>query len=370
VEKCSFREFNAAVDDILRLGSNGSMSRALSTLTLLNDMRYNCGNKKRSHVLCIVRSCINRMLDNAPLISNGKNGRSEYTRIDWANRDKLRAPGKNEKTLVIDSSGFPPEGDECDSMLSVKAAEMGWERFIVYNLKGQRFHGCGFGQGSDSIRMDLYGSSGDYAGSGMNGCRLYIHDDAQDQLGQILKRGKLVVYGNVGQTFLYGAKGGEIYVLGSAAGRPLINAVGKPRAVINGTCLDFLAESFMAGDPLNGGGFVILNGIEFDPDGNMHDLPLPYPGSNLFSLASGGALYIRDPKNTLIPQQLNGGTITDLSGEDWDLILPYLKENQKLFNIKISDLLKVDGNKTLPELVYRKIVPSRGTELREIAEGE
>ena len=64
-----------------------------------------------------------------------------------------------------------------------------------------------------------------------------------------------MVYGDVGQTFMYGAKGGEVYVMGNAAGRPLINAVGRPRVVINGTCLDYLAESFMAGDPLNGGGF-------------------------------------------------------------------------------------------------------------------
>jgi glutamate synthase domain-containing protein 3 len=76
-----------------------------------------------------------------------------------------------------------------------------------------------------------------------------------------MMKGKLVIYGDVGQTFMYGAKGGEVYVLGNAAGRPLINAVGSPRVVINGTCLDYLAESFMAGDPLRGGGFVIMNGI-------------------------------------------------------------------------------------------------------------
>ena len=51
----------------------------------------------------------------------------------------------------------------------------------------------------------------------------------------------------------------------------------------------------MAGDPLNGGGFVILNGIRFDDDGKIVDQPMPYPGSNLFSLASGGAIYLRDP---------------------------------------------------------------------------
>ena len=64
-----------------------------------------------------------------------------------------------------------------------------------------------------------------------------------------MKGGKLVVHGDVGQTFLYGAKGGEIYVQGNVAGRPMINSVGSPKLVINGTALDYLAESFMAGDP-------------------------------------------------------------------------------------------------------------------------
>jgi len=63
----------------------------------------------------------------------------------------------------------------------------------------------------------------------------------------------------------------------------MINSVGKPRVIINGTCLDFLAESFMAGDPLNGGGFAILNGIEFDDEGKIISRREPYPGSNLFS---------------------------------------------------------------------------------------
>jgi glutamate synthase domain-containing protein 3 len=120
---------------------------------------------------------------------------------------------------------------------------------------------------------------------------MHFHGHAQDQVGQVIRRGKVVIHGDVGQTFLYGAKGGDIYVRGSAAGRPLINAVGKPRAVINGSCLDYLAEAFMAGDPLNGGGFVIVNGITFDEAGRMIDMETPYPGGNLFSLASGGAVY-------------------------------------------------------------------------------
>jgi glutamate synthase domain-containing protein 3 len=170
-----------------------------------------------------------------------------------------------------------------------------------------------------------------------------------------MKCGKLIIYGDVGQTFMYGAKGGEVYVMGNAAGRPLINAVGKPRVVINGTCLDYLAESFMAGDPLNGGGFVIMNGIGFDRDGKIIVLDTPYPGSNLFSLASGGAIYLRDPENKVVSEQLNGGEFVALSSADWDLILPYLKENERLFGIRVDDLLSIGGMKNDYSNVYRKV---------------
>jgi hypothetical protein len=143
--------------------------------------------------------------------------------------------------------------------------------------------------------------------------------------------------------------------MGSAAGRPLINAVGKPRAVINGTCLDYLAESFMAGDPLNGGGFVIVNGVTFDEGGKLKDLESPYPGGNLFSLASGGAIYLRDPYRRVEEDQLNGGRFGVLSEADWALIEPYLDENERLFGIRVEDLLTVAGKRRAPQEVYRKV---------------
>jgi glutamate synthase domain-containing protein 3 len=182
---------------------------------------------------------------------------------------------------------------------------------------------------------------------------IQVHGSVQDQVSQIMKSGKLVVYGDVGQTFGYAAKGGEAYILGNAAGRAMINAVGKPRIVINGTSLDYLAESFMAGNPLNGGGFVILNGIEFSDQGEILDLPEPYPGGNLFSLASGGAIYIRDPYGKVTEEQLNGGEFAPMETMDWSLIWPYLVENERLFGISVEALLEGDD----PLKVYRKIQP-------------
>ena len=146
---------------------------------------------------------------------------------------------------------------------------------------------------------------------------------------------------------------------GSAAGRPLINAVGRPRAVINGTCLDYLAESFMAGDPLNGGGFAILNGVTFNASGQLVELDSPYPGGNLFSLASGGAIYLRDPRRLVSDSQLNGGEFTPFTRNDWATIQPYLEENQRLFGVAVDDLLRANGQVQAPEKIYRKIQPHR-----------
>ncbi len=326
----------------------------IDALTLILDRRFPIAEKKRSAVIRIVTDELYSVFKALPRISDPINI-GYFSLLDFETRKDLRPPIAIERTLVVDAKDFEPEGDYCDAVLIADAYRLGWRKFIVFDLRGQRFEGCGFGPLTADVKVDLYGSSGDYAASGIDGMELHIHGNAQDQLGQIMKRGLLVIHGDVGQCFMYGAKGGATFVLGNAAGRPLINAAGHPRVVINGTALDFLAESFMAGDPLNGGGFVIVNGLTMDEDGRIIFLERPYPGSNLFSLASGGALYIRDPHRTTVEEQLNGGRYSELSEADWDLIHPYLVENEKHFGIRVDQLLTVDGVRRTPQEVYRKV---------------
>ncbi|MGA2863884.1 MAG: glutamate synthase [Verrucomicrobiota bacterium] len=354
----TFDEFRLACQQVTQQAKDPSQTAtAIEVLTLLNDRRYSTGAKKRSHVLHVVHSEWNRLFSNLPNIGSKDSAKSAFRLIDFETRAHLRKPQENETTLVIDAAHFPPEGDDCDAALLVDAYLKGWRHFISFHCIGQRYLGCGLGPDTDEVTIDVYGSSGDYLASGIDGLAITVHGNAQDQLGQIIKKGKLVIHGDVGQTFMYGAKGGCVYVLGNAAGRPLINSVGRPKVVINGTCLDFLAESFMAGDPHNGGGFVVLNGVKFDDDGQLVSLPEPYPGGNLFSLASGGAIFVRDPDRTLVEQQLNGGKFARLTGADWDLILPHLEENQRLFGITIDQLLTDKGRKRKPAAVYRKVLP-------------
>ncbi len=333
-------------DDATRTG-------AINILTLLRDRRYDLGSKKRSALLAAVEKTLYRILRAAPGWDGGAG--SIYRRVDRNTCRSLRAPQHAEQILVVDACGFTAEGRESVAQLLCRAYSLGWRCLITFDWRGGRFAGCGLGPDTDDVRLEIYGDVGDYLASGLDGAQVSVHGDAQDQVGQIVKRGQLVIHGDVGQTFLYGAKGGEIFVLGSAAGRPLINAVGRPRVVINGTCLDYLAESFMAGDPLNNGGFAILNGMTFDETGQLIELDAPYSGGNLFSLASGGAIYLRDPHGRVDEDQLNGGQFAPLSDADWRLIEPYLRKNEELFGIRVADLLCVNGEAQSPARVYRKV---------------
>ncbi|MEN6488651.1 MAG: glutamate synthase, partial [Smithella sp.] len=122
--------------------------------------------------------------------------------------------------------------------------------------------------------------------------------------------------------------------------------------------------------PLKGGGFVIVNGIGFDDaDGSICEYDSPYPGSNIFSLASGGASYIRDPYRKLVDEQLNGGEFVEITDADWNLIVPYLEENEKLFDITIERLLTVAGGKKSPREVYRKIRPLKAAAVKKDDDG-
>jgi len=328
------------------------ITEKLMEFTAIIDNRWRLPIKERARTLTMAENHLNQIFLSLPERNSAK---THYHYTDWEKKDVLDSPKSEQEILVVNCVRFPSEGDQSIARFIIKALQLGWKNFITFNWRGQRFCGCGLGPGSEDVRIDVFGSSGDYLGSGLDGAEIAVHETVQDQVGQIMKSGKLVIYGDAGQTFMYGAKGGESYVLGNAAGRPLINAVGAPRVVINGTCLDYLAESFMAGNPLEGGGFVVLNGITFNPKGEIVELDSPYPGGNLFSLASGGAIYIRDPLFKVEEGQLNGGRFAELSDEDWALILPYLKENERLFKIPVKRLLSVNNEVLSFEKVYRKV---------------
>jgi glutamate synthase domain-containing protein 1/glutamate synthase domain-containing protein 3 len=352
VQSGSYAEIYESLIAMVSEGSDpSSMLGMLEMLSTLLDRRYPTFDKRRSSLLSIYDQVLDRWLmrvKETPALN------LPYFEVGM----EVKEPSEINASIVINAAGFPHEGLDSLAMAIRELVQTGYSYLYVFNALGHRFIANGLGPDTSGIHIEVFGSPGDYLASGIDGMEIVVHNSGQDQLAQIMKSGRLIVHGDVGQTFMYGAKGGEAYVLGNAAGRPLINAVGKPRVVINGTCLDYLAESFMAGDPLNGGGVIVLNGMRFSASGELVELDSAYPGGNLFSLASGGAICVRDPHHRLSEDQLNGGVFAPLDDRYWELIRPLLEENERLFGIRLESLLEVDGERMDPLKVYRLILPA------------
>ena len=362
VARWEFGEIDRVFSRLVSASREGLREKALAFFTLLLDQRFDTGDKKPAAMRTMATAAIHQLMEQIPAVGDrGANGDASR-RVGHRDVERLGSPGAGPALLAVDARGFAIEGPDSVARLLVHAYELGWRRFAVYACQGHRFIGCGLGPGSGAARFDVYGSSGDYLGSGLDGAEIHVHGDAQDQVGQILKSGRIIVHGNAGQTLLYGAKGGEVYIRGNTAGRPLINAVGNVRVVVNGTCLDYAAESFMAGQ-VTDGGFLVINGVTNLDDGRVYGLETKYPGTNLFSLASGGCCYLNDPYLTVSEAQLNGSRFDPFLQEDWNVLEPYLRTNEELFRIHTRyDLLMVDGVLRWPKEVFRKVVPATAPE--------
>jgi hypothetical protein len=80
--------------------------------------------------------------------------------------------------------------------------------------------------------------------------------------------------------------------------------------------------------------------------------------------ASGGAIYIRDPFGQIDDEQLNGGEVVPQSEKNWDLILLFLQEKERLFGISVTEnLLTIKGEERGSSGVYRKVRPQQGDEI-------
>jgi len=339
------------LENLRKYASKGHIEKtfAIEILTLLIDRRYDFGRKFRSDLITLYEEKLYEIFNSLPqVVANSVN---KYFRIDYNQRDKLFKPLTSDQILVVDVYDFKAEGNNGTCQFLQRAYDLGWRNFIAYNFRGQRNFGAGLIT-SEKVKIDIYGRVGDCLAAFADGPEFHVHESVQDSVAYCFRSGKIVIYGDVGKTFEYGAKGGVAFVLGDLVDRPLINSVGSATAIINGSCKDYLGESCMSAS-----GFTVINGIKFSENGKILSQETPYHGGNLFPLAAAGTVYLRDPFKTVGEDQLNGSKISSISNNDWKIILPLLKENERLFDIKIKYLLTVNGRVRKPEHVYRKVIP-------------
>ena len=334
--------------------------KALKELTQIHDhlAGWNTGGKDRGALTHIVREHIHALLDH----TNGGNG---MLRMTVADARKLKQPEESNRVLVVDARGFRPEGVEPFNVLSPfldHAHRMGWRRFIVYRVEGQRGIGMGMGSGStyDTL-VDVYGSPGEYCGAFNMGALVRVHGHAQNFTGMVMHSGTLEIHGDVGKVTGYSAKGGTFNILGSVVDRGWVCAVSDPRGPglqvnIVGTAYEHLCQALM-------GGSVIMLGLFWGNDGILHRMDSPYKGGKILAGASAGEVIFYDPSGKLDEAQYKSCMARPIDHKKWEEIVERLMNLEKIFGLGISRenshlTARIDGERhTLAPESFRWILP-------------
>jgi len=215
----------------------------------------------------------------------------------------------------------------------------------------------------DTIRVNFTGSAGQSFGAFlMRGVTLTLEGDANDYIGKGLSGGKIVVYPpkeapfdpaeNIigGNTIMYGATSGEVYLRGVVGERFAVRNSGA-NAVVEGT-----------GD----------HGCEYMTGGTV--VVLGETGRNFAAGMSGGVAYVWDPAG-VFPGRLNdnhGLVLLEKVTETGDIeTLKSLIENHQRLTLsdRASTILQ-HWEETLPQFVkvvsleYRQLLAARAAEAK------
>jgi glutamate synthase domain-containing protein 3 len=251
---------------------------------------------------------------------------------------KLKQPEDTKQALVVDARGFRPEGVDPLNVLSCfldHTHRMGWRRFIIHRVEGQRGIGMGMGSGDTSdTNLDVYGSPGEYCGAFNMGALVRVHGHAQNFTGMVMHSGTLEIHGDVGKVTGYSAKGGTFNILGNVVDRGWVCAVSDPRGPglqvnIVGTAYEHICQAFM-------GGSVIMLGLYWGTDGILHRMDSPYKGGKILAGASAGEIVFYDPMGRLDEAQYKSCLVQAIDQKKWEEIVNRLMNLERIFGLGIS----------------------------------
>lgn len=314
-----YNTFRWLVDSLAHYcSSDEARGLTIEALTLLRDRMQSidvgAGLKKRASLIQMVNEGLNAAFDEIEIINKGVSGRRFHRVTHFCYRN-VSTCADDKHVLVVDASGFPQEGHDSLARMLIGAYEKGWRKFMVYKATGQRYLGVGFGPNTQQLELHLYGSPGQDIGNSLMGGTVHVHADAQNDMAKIIHSGTVVVHGLAGNTGIYGAKGGEIFVRDNVGTRWVINSVSSPvgpglKVVIVGSAMEYLAESLM-------GGMVLMLGLEWDEQGVLRRKYLPFAGNSILAGASSGKVIIYDPDDRITQTQFANAIDVGFLSEDW-----------------------------------------------------
>ena len=172
----------------------------------------------------------------------------------------------------------------------------------------QRYLGCAMPRGKS---LAIHGIPGNDMACYMDGGRIEVFGNAQDQIGNTMNDGDVVIHGRCGDAAGYAMRGGEIFVRDGSGWRVGIHMKQFdercPIIVIGGDAGSFLGE-YMAG------GIILLLGS---------------PGEYIATGMHGGVIYLR---NQLPAEMVAEGLVQEpLDGDDARVVADLLCRYRECF---------------------------------------
>lgn len=314
--------------------------KCLTILTWLIDYlrTLNTGSKAKSSLRDMTQKILDSLFDEL-----SEKDPTHFMKCSFNNTNIESPKDAHEQTLLIDARGFAPEGTGPDTCLAAflgKTYDLGWRRFVLYRVQGQRLLSTavmGYCD-TDDVVMDVYGIPGEYFGAFMQGGLVRLHGNAQNFCGLCMHHGTLQVFGNAGKVCGYASKGGYVYILGDVVDRVWTNSVNDPRCMdlkvhILGTASKYAGESLMGGD-------FFFAGLTFDQNGSVRIQQRPFRGTKLLGGASRGNMLFFNPYDRLSPKQYSHGKVTPIADKDW---IEWREMAQRTLEMAGIDLFDSDG---------------------------
>ena len=220
------------------------------------------------------------------------------------------AANRKSATLIAKRTYYKQFNEEIRALVADGVTD-----FTIKECNGQRYIATAL---EGDLRFDIYGVPGQDLGAFMRGPQVYIHNNAQDGVGNTMDAGRVVIDGLAGDVIGYAMRGGEIFIKGDVGYRVGIHMKAyldhQPKIVVGGKAGDFLGE-YMAG------GIILLLGMFSDkPDA-------PIAGRSLGTGMHGGVIYVR---GTVPVDQLGPGlTATPVDSDDLAVIEALVKDYAK-----------------------------------------
>lgn len=237
--------------------------------------------------------------------------------------------GINE-TVEINAApnGEPLEYKELNEQIH-QAVNAHNKKIILHNVCGQRFIGAAL-QGDIEIEID--GIPGNDLGIFMDGPKIFVDGNCEDQSGNTMNDGTMIINGDGGDVIGLSSRGGKIYIKGDVGYRVGIHMKEyedkHPVIIIGGTAKDFLGE-YMAG------GIIIVLGLTFLKDGIILENGRTVCGNELGTGIHRGSIFLRTNEN--LEEKLGvGAKISDYGDNEQAEIMPYLIDYCKTFNIPLD----------------------------------